>query len=212
MKKNYILVVEDELNLAKSIAEYLEIEDYNVKVAIDGLEALSVIKASIPKLIVCDISMPRMDGYEFLKVIRSTSNLKHIPLLFLTAFNEKKDQRVAMELGADDFISKPFQFEELVSAIEARLKRHKEIAHNIPPDNSLDADQHNALAKLKYLSANERKILRMIAEGNKSSDIAEKIFISPKTVENHRYAITKKLGLKGQGVLLKFVLKVKNQL
>lgn len=210
MRNVSVLVIEDEITLAKSIAEYLELENFCVKIASDGVDATLEISKKIPDLIICDISMPRMDGYEFLKVLRSNSKWNHIPLLFLTAFTEKKDQRLAMELGADDFISKPFDFKELISAIEARLQRHKEIQGISNIESLLDDEQRQALSRIEILSSNERKILRMIADGYKSVDIAEFFFISPKTVENHRYAITKKLGLKGQGVLLKFVLKVKN--
>lgn len=212
MKTGYILIVEDEINLAESIAEFLKLENYAVKIAKDGEEALELIKNNLPTLIVCDISMPKMDGIELLKKLRSEFKWSHIPFLFLTALSEKKDQRLAMELGADDFISKPFRFEELTAAIEARIQRHIEIRKFEIEDLNLDDDQKIALKNLNTLSTKELQILKMIANGHKSSDIAEKIFISPKTVENHRYAITKKLGLKGQGVLLKFVLKVKNQL
>lgn len=212
MKAGYILIVEDEVNLAESIAEFLKLENYAVKIAKDGEEAIELIKNNLPKLIVCDISMPKMDGIEFLKILRAESKWSHIPFLFLTALSEKKDQRLAMELGADDFISKPFRFEELTAAIEARLQRHLEIRKFEPEVLNLDEEQKIALKNLNSLSTKELQILKMIANGYKSSDISEKIFISPKTVENHRYAITKKLGLKGQGVLLKFVLKVKNQL
>jgi two-component system OmpR family response regulator len=208
----HILLVEDEEVLASSIREFLEIKGFKIDVAYNGSQAVKRLQQDIPDIIISDISMPELDGYEFINAVRKNEKWQHLPFIFLTARESKDDQRQAMHQGADDFISKPFKFEELITAIHARLKRQKDILGVKPNSPELTKDEEAALTNLSKLSKKERRILKLIAEGHTSATIAQTLFVSPKTIENHRFSITKKLGLKGQGVLLKFVLKVRENL
>lgn len=207
-----ILLVEDEEVLASSIAEFLILKGFKLFVAHNGNEALAQLEKNIPDIIISDISMPELDGYEFIKVIRSKIKWQHIPFIFLTARESKEDLRQAMLGGADDFISKPFKFDEIISAIQVRLKRQKDILAANNSSLDLSKNEQIALERLHTLSKKEVEILKKIAEGNTSVQISNQLFVSAKTIENHRFSITKKLGLKGQGVLLKFVLKVREKL
>lgn len=124
MKK--ILVIEDTENVRENICEILETENYEVHSAENGKIGLEVAASIQPDLILCDIMMPVMDGYETLKNLRENVATSTTPFIFLTAKNTRQDQRSGMDLGADDYIPKPFTMEELLGAVTMRLKRAEE--------------------------------------------------------------------------------------
>ncbi|MFL9482171.1 response regulator [Chitinophagaceae bacterium LWZ2-11] len=125
--KTKILVIEDEQYIRENIQELLQARGYEVHIAANGEEGVTEAASFKPNLIVCDIMMPKMDGYKVLENIRKTSLTQNIPFIFLTAKADKNDIRQGMELGADDFISKPFTTKELTNAIESRLDRYQKI-------------------------------------------------------------------------------------
>ncbi len=118
-----ILVIEDELNIRESLAELLELKDYEVITAKNGQEGIIRAIQHIPDLILCDVMMPIFDGYQVLALIRKNKNLANTPFLFLTAKTSKEDIREGMSLGADDYLTKPFTGKELFNAVEVRLSR-----------------------------------------------------------------------------------------
>jgi len=124
MKK--ILVIEDTLNVRENICEILETEDYEVHSAENGRLGLEMAANIQPDLVLCDIMMPEMDGYETLKAMRQNIATSTVPFIFLTAKNTRQDQRLGMELGADDYIPKPFTIDELLGGVAMRLKRSAE--------------------------------------------------------------------------------------
>ena len=124
MKK--ILVIEDTENVRDNICEILETEDYEVHSAENGKLGVEMALNIQPDLVLCDIMMPEMDGYETLKEMRKNVATSTVPFIFLTAKNTRQDQRLGMELGADDYIPKPFTIEELLGAVSMRLKRSAE--------------------------------------------------------------------------------------
>lgn len=123
--KTKIILIEDNLDLRESTAELLELSGFEVFTANDGLDGLKKIKLFQPDLILCDIMMPNLDGYGVLHILSLDEQLKNIPFIFLTAKAERTDFRHGMELGADDYIVKPFQEIELLKSIEIRLKKSK---------------------------------------------------------------------------------------
>lgn len=127
MNKNKILVVDDELNIRNIITELLVCQNYDVKAAGNGQEALDLLEYWTPDLIVCDIMMPIMDGSALHKIIKESPSLSAIPFVFLTAKNENNIMRQCLLDGADDFLSKPFEIKELVSIIEAKIVRFEKI-------------------------------------------------------------------------------------
>lgn len=127
MKKQHILVVEDHAPLLAAIQHVLELEHYSVLTASDGVEALQVMEETRPDLIVADIMMPRMDGYDFYEAVRGRPEWVPIPFIFLTARAEKEDQLRGKALGVEDYIIKPFDPQELVIAVQARLGRAQAI-------------------------------------------------------------------------------------
>ncbi|MEH0154811.1 response regulator [Limibacter armeniacum] len=129
MKK--ILVIEDEKGLRDSIAEMLEITGYDVETAVDGADGITRATTQVPDLILCDVMMPNVDGYDVLKFIRSDKTLQATPFIFLTAKVERQDIRIGMNLSADDYITKPFDYDELIEAIEVRLERVSHIRQDL---------------------------------------------------------------------------------
>lgn len=122
-----ILVIEDEQNIRDNIQELLELKGYMVRVAVNGKQGVLEAIDFRPNLIVCDVMMPKMDGYKVLEYIRKTSIIQNTPFIFLTAKVDKNDIRQGMDLGADDYLTKPFAHRDLLKAIEARLKRQQKI-------------------------------------------------------------------------------------
>ncbi len=200
-----ILIIEDEKELANSIAEFLTIKSFDVHTCYSAQDALSVIDTFNPDLIISDITMPEMDGLELLNKMRSANIFEHVPFVFLTAKTSSNDMRNGMKHGADDYITKPFKFNDLLDSIYTRLKRVKQLKGK----KSMDVDTS---VNISQLTKKEKTILSLIARGESSKSIAEKLFISTKTVENHRYNITNKLNLSGQGSLLKFAMHHKDLL
>lgn len=121
MKK--ILIVEDEQDVRLNLQDLLESESYQVITANDGLDGFAKAIEEKPDLIISDIKMPRMDGYEFYKQLQQNSNTINIPFIFLSARVEMSDLREGMKLGADDYLTKPFKIEEVIAAVETRLRK-----------------------------------------------------------------------------------------
>ena len=113
MSKGRILVVEDDFDIANMLRIYFSGQGYDVSVAPRGSEALSHTRQKIPNLIVLDIMLPDMDGYAVCKELRTTTRTSHIPIIFLTQKDERSDKIQGLELGADDYVTKPFDIEEL---------------------------------------------------------------------------------------------------
>ena len=127
MKK--ILIIEDDELLRTCTTDFLSEEGFNVYAAEDGIKGVQIAIEVVPDLIVSDISMPRMDGFEVLKTLQSIPTTATIPFIFLTAKSQKEDLRRGMQLGADDFITKPFDYDELLKAMQVRFEKHEKIIH-----------------------------------------------------------------------------------
>ncbi len=122
-----ILVIEDEQNIRENMQELLEAKGYLVRVSANGKQGILDAIDFRPSLIICDVMMPKMDGYKVLEYVRKTSIVQNTPFIFLTAKVDKHDIRHGMDMGADDYLTKPFTYKELLSAIQTRLKRQEKI-------------------------------------------------------------------------------------
>ncbi|KPQ38260.1 MAG: response regulator [Phormidium sp.] len=129
MKK--ILVVEDERVLQKNIIKILRLEGFEVIGADDGVSGVACARQESPDLIVCDVMMPEMDGYQMLKTLQEDVNTALIPFIFLTAKTDRSDMRQGFEMGADDYLVKPFDADELLRAIEARFKKQEVMVNRL---------------------------------------------------------------------------------
>jgi len=150
MSKAQILVVEDDRHLIEGIREILEINGYEVMTASNGEAALEILRscARPPDLIVSDIMMPRMDGYEFCKEVRSRDKWAVIPFIFLTAKGERDDIKRGKSLGVDDYVVKPFDAEELLIVVRAKLAT-QQIRQKVW-QNEVSNIKHNILTILNH--------------------------------------------------------------
>jgi two-component system, sensor histidine kinase and response regulator len=123
-----ILVIEDQPNVRENIVELLDAENFEVLAAEDGMEGVNLAQENHPDLILCDVMMPELDGYDVLNRLRQDPETAMIPFIFLTAKAATKDMRQGMNLGADDYLTKPFNRAELLQAISSRLARQQTFA------------------------------------------------------------------------------------
>jgi signal transduction histidine kinase len=135
MEKNTnstVLVVEDNEDLRQNAALVLELEGYRVYTARDGKEGIDLLtqRGCMPDLIVSDIAMPRMDGYEFFQAVHKIPHLRIVPFIFLTAFGSRRDIRIGKQLGADDYLVKPFDADEFKDAVKNKLIRVRELRNH----------------------------------------------------------------------------------
>lgn len=148
-----ILVIEDNEDIRENVAEILTLSDYKVLTAANGKEGIEVAQKHEPDLIICDIMMPGVDGYGVLHILHKDPATQNIPFIFLTAKSERSDFRAAMEMGADDYITKPFAGNELLNAIESRFKKNEIIKKTLSADLEGLRELQNAVANTKTLEA-----------------------------------------------------------
>ncbi|OJY83576.1 MAG: transcriptional regulator [Sphingobacteriales bacterium 44-15] len=132
MKK--ILIIEDNEDIRSNTAEILELSNYKVTVAENGKAGVSKALENLPDLVICDIMMPELDGYGVLHALQRNDATKNIPFIFLTAKTERNDMRKAMDLGADDYLTKPFDGTELLNAVGSRLKKLELLKQDLQSD------------------------------------------------------------------------------
>ena len=125
MRKTCVLIVDDELSIIKFLRANLENKDYKVLAAMDGAEALKTIEMELPDLVILDIMMPKMDGFEVCRKLREWSQ---IPIIMLSARADENDKVKCLDLGADDYMTKPFGKDELMARISAVMRRTKSAA------------------------------------------------------------------------------------
>lgn len=131
MKK--ILIIEDNEDVRENTADLLHLAGYDTATAAEGRSGLRRVQDFRPDLILCDIMMPGLDGYQVLEAVLNNPDTAHTPFIFLTAKTEKSDVRKGMNLGADDYLTKPFEEEELLEAIRSRLRKHDFLRQEFSP-------------------------------------------------------------------------------
>lgn len=194
-----ILVVDDN---PKYLSDALPMYGYDVTVAKDGLEALKVLdsKDGAFDLILLDVMMPNMDGWDTLKAIRNNKKIKYIPVIMITAVSEEQKVVSGLKIGADDYIVKPFILPNLLARIEAVLRRcqwQKEA-------QSTNEKTLNKNVNIDALTPKEKEVLALVAKGASNQEIADKLFVRDVTVKTHLNSIFKKLKVtnRTQAVLL----------
>tara|TARA_Y100001934_G_C11946945_1_gene583003 strand:- start:57 stop:440 length:384 start_codon:yes stop_codon:yes gene_type:complete len=118
-----VLIAEDEETIVESLSFLMEKEGYDVSVATDGQTAISMIARDVPDMVLLDVMMPGCDGFEVVRAMRGNANTKLIPIMMLTAKTREVDRRKGLELGVDDFVTKPFSTRDVVSRVRALLGR-----------------------------------------------------------------------------------------
>ena len=200
-----ILIVDDN---PKYLADALPLYGYEVEVATDGLQGIKKLTSEKNDfdMVLLDVMMPNMDGWETLKTIRGNKKLENIPVIMITALNEEQKEISGLKFGADDYIVKPFILPNLLARIEALLRRstwQKEKVSNV----DLKFVQEG---EIEPLTAREKEILKMVSQGASNNDIAEKLFVREVTLKTHLNSIFKKLKVKNrtQAVLLAMQMRI----
>jgi len=193
MKK--ILVIEDEPEMRRNITSLLRFYQYEPIAAENGRVGVEMARDGRPDLILCDVMMPELDGYGVLHALQADPSLARIPFIFLTAKGEKDDLRSGMNLGADDYLTKPVVNADLVRAIESRLRRSEQQGkREFKPDFS-------SAAPLLQLGLTPRaaEALLWLSQGKTNSDIASILGISESTVKKYVQEMFDKLGVETRG-------------
>jgi DNA-binding NarL/FixJ family response regulator len=193
MKK--ILVIEDESEMRRNITTLLRYCDYEPIGAANGREGIEAARRERPDLILCDVMMPELDGYGVLQALQLDKTLSPVPFIFLTAKGEKDDLRWGMNLGADDYLTKPVPNADLLAAIETRLRRaESQVKREFNPDFS----STKPLIALG-LTPRAAETLLWLAQGKTNPDIAIILGITESTVKKHVQEVFEKLGVETRG-------------
>ena len=123
MSSKKILVVDDEVDLVETVRFPLEMEGYHVLVSYNGEDALNQARKENPDLILLDLMLPKLDGYKVCRLLKFDDRYKHIPILMLTAKTQERDRALGMETGANEYITKPFEMEDLLKKVKAHLNK-----------------------------------------------------------------------------------------
>jgi DNA-binding NarL/FixJ family response regulator len=213
-----ILVVEDDEGTRLSLQDFLELEGYIVVAAEDGWEALQVIDQCQPQLVITDISMPRIDGYAFLKSLRQQPQWRLLPVIFLTACRETQSRVQGYQVGCDVYIEKPFELDEIGAVVKNLLARSQLIqtawmqyqtmgtpvpaapsSYDIAPSLITPADDFT-------LTNREQSVLDLLSEGMSNAQIASTLFLSPRTIEKYVTNLLRKTDTSNRAELVRFAM------
>lgn len=208
MNSTLILIIEDEKSLRDNISEIIRHYDYRVISAPSGEEGIKSALEFIPDIIICDIMLPGIDGFDVLTRLKQIPQLSSTAFIFLTAKSTRSDTRTGMNMGADDYLTKPFTKEELINSIKARIEK---LTKALNTRDERDKSLETTLDNIPVLTKTERKVLTKISEGFTTPQIAQKLSVSQKTIENHRVNISRKLNLSGPNSLINFALRLRGQ-
>jgi signal transduction histidine kinase/DNA-binding NarL/FixJ family response regulator len=208
-EKQTILIVEDNITMLNYLFKKLS-EKYNTYAALNGNDALKILKElkALPDLIITDIMMDKVDGYDFAKIISKSSSYAHIPFIFLSAKAAFNDKLQGLKLGAIDYVPKPFSITELLQKIDSILlyagKQKRAIwnkafsivnSNNTPPKKDTSSGAFEQNCELYHLTTREKDIAKLICQGQKYKDIGETLFIAERTVTKHAQNIFEKTGV-----------------
>jgi len=217
MTRSKILVVEDEKNIAKVVAYNLEREGYQVVAAKDGEEGLAKARKEIPDLVILDLMLPKVDGLEVCRQLKADPKTARVPIIMLTAKTQEADRVVGLELGADDYVAKPFSVRELAARVKAVLRRGQpaeEPAGWKGWQIEVDWDRRKVKSKRKpvELTPKEFDLLKILIEARgrilSRESLLEKVWgydqaseIQSRTVDLHISQLRQKLGPEGKHIL-----------
>jgi DNA-binding NarL/FixJ family response regulator len=185
-----ILLIEDDPEYLRMMEDILKLEGFEVICAADGKTGLNLLRSQRPDLILCDIMMPHMDGHTVLESVKKEGTCGEIPFVFVTALADRSDVRRGMSAGADDYLSKPFSADELLSAVIGRLNRYR-LQTQCRDASEFTEERTKIRTKT---TKREREVLLMVGQGHPSQRIAERLGVSIKTINVHRTNLMSKLG------------------
>ncbi|MFP4101065.1 response regulator transcription factor [Coleofasciculus sp.] len=223
-----ILVVDDNLGTRLSVSDYLEMSGYSVITAEDGQEALSLIDKYHPHLIVTDINMPKLNGYELVQQVRKRPAFRLLPVVFLTERSSTEERIKGYQLGCDLYLPKPFEMKELSAVIRNLLERSQMMQAELrfsstdtgqsPPlpetPDTLPKSESTSRAiasptspsNLLRLTQREQQVLELLTTGLSNSEIGNKLHLSPRTIEKYVSSLLRKTETSNRAEIVRFAL------
>jgi DNA-binding NarL/FixJ family response regulator len=199
-----LLLIDDDPNLILLVKDYLEFRGFEVVTAENGLEALDLLAQQLPDMIVCDVMMPEMDGYTFVEQIRQDARYSWIPVLFLSAKGQSQDRVRGLNTGADVYMVKPFEPEELVAQVESSLRQSSRMMQH--PSKPTKVAPKIQVPSSVELTPTELKVVQLLAQGLGNRQIAETMKVSQRTIESHVSNMLGKTGLNNRTELARWAI------
>jgi len=199
-----ILIVDDDRTLRAALTRYLKDRDFVVYSAASGIEGFNSFSQNAPDLIVSDVAMPGMDGFELCAKVRGADSGQLLPFIFLSARCDLEDRIQGHTLGADDYLVKPFHPKELIAKIEAQLARASRISSHIDLAKKKADTKSTAEQPPLPLTPAEEKVFWEVIKGHTNKKIGDCLFISPRTVQTHLSSILAKLELENRSQLIRY--------
>ena len=201
-----ILLVDDDSMLVSSISTYLSSHGFNIKSANNGNTALEKLSYK-PDLIILDIVMPRINGYEFIKLMQKKNNYKDIPFIFLTAKGMTKDRIIGYDLGCNGYLVKPFDPEELVAMIKNILNNHTNAMNDqiSKKKHSISEAQQEQEYKFTLI---EKKVLKLVMRGLTNKEISDSLCFTTRNVEKYVSRLLAKTDTKNRTQLAQYGLRL----
>ncbi|MBW4661923.1 MAG: response regulator transcription factor [Drouetiella hepatica Uher 2000/2452] len=200
-----LLLIDDDPNLILLVKDYLEFRGYEVITAENGQEALEVLDKDTPDMIICDVMMPQMDGYSLVEHVRKNPRTNWIPVLFLSAKGQSQDRVKGLNTGADVYMVKPFEPEELVAQVESSLKQASRLIQR------QDKGSESSSPKIQVpfdveLTPTELRVVQFVARGMANREIADELNVSQRTIESHVSNMLGKTGLHNRTELARWAI------
>jgi DNA-binding NarL/FixJ family response regulator len=199
-----LLLIDDDPNLILLVKDYLEFRGYEVITAENGQEALDVLQKETPDMIICDVMMPQMDGYTLVEHVRKDARTSWIPVLFLSAKGQSQDRVKGLNTGADVYMVKPFEPEELVAQVESSLKAASRMMQH--QTKGLDNGPKIQVPFDVELTPTELRVVQFVARGMANREIAEELNVSQRTIESHVSNMLGKTGLHNRTELARWAI------
>ncbi|NET79790.1 response regulator transcription factor [Okeania sp. SIO1F9] len=214
-----ILVVDDDLGTRLCVGDYLEISGYSVVKAENGQQALDLLEKSRPHLMITDIAMPEMDGYDLVRQVRSRPIFRLLPVIFLTAHTSTEERVKGYNLGCDIYLPKPFELPELGAIVRSLLERSALIAQISPIFNQYsqteklskshysEAVSQSVIANSKIsLTEREQQVLSLLVNGLSNVQIGDRLHLSHRTIEKYVSSLFRKTNTNNRAELVRFTM------
>jgi DNA-binding NarL/FixJ family response regulator len=201
-----LLVVDDEPNLLRAVAACLRVEGYEVHTCLTVRDALILLSHTVPDLIISDIRMPEMDGYTFVRQLRGAAGTALIPVIFLTAKDQKADRIEGFRTGVDAYMTKPFEPDELLAVITSIISRVERTRTAIARLVGAPPEEKQTRVYDEALTDAECRIAGAVARGLSNKEIATEFDISVRTVENHISHILAKKNFSNRVEIARYVM------
>lgn len=220
-----VLVAEDDEGTRLAVRDYLELEGYSVVVADNGETALEQIYRCQPQLVITDVAMPRMDGYELIQQVRQQPALRLMPVVFLTAHTDTQERVKGYQMGCDVYLPKPFELQEIAAIVRNLLERSQLMQATWVQQVALNTAQQRAMASSHQrdaanadlsadvdallapdLTSREQDVLTLISDGLSNAQIGDRLYLSPRTVEKYVSSLLRKTDTNNRAELLRYAI------